>query len=117
MSVRDSDPQTFAAQRPWRRAILVDAHVSSMKDEALGVEIELSLEPVLAPLSNVGTLLLSSVRGLFTRDAVSREEPLDRTASEVEALHSEAAPNLLDCRIPFRTERRQHSFTLVIDAS
>ncbi len=37
------------------------------EDEALGVEIELALEPVLPPLQDIGPILLTRVRGLFLR--------------------------------------------------
>jgi len=53
--------------RPYRRAMLVEAQVSSMEHKAFRVEIELSLEPVLAPLHDVRSILLAGVRGLFLR--------------------------------------------------
>ena len=37
------------------------------EDKACRVEIELPLEPLLALLQDVGTILLDSVRGLFLR--------------------------------------------------
>jgi hypothetical protein len=53
------------AMRPWRRAILVDAPVSSMKTEPLGVEIVLGVEPGLTAAQDVGTVLLRPAPGLF----------------------------------------------------
>ena len=35
--------------------------------EAVQIELGLALEPVLAPLQDVGTILLGGVRGLFLR--------------------------------------------------
>ncbi len=52
-------PATVLARHVRRRPGLVD------EDEFLGVEIELVLEPVFAPLQDVGTILLARVRGLF----------------------------------------------------
>jgi hypothetical protein len=37
------------------------------EDKALGIEIELALEPILASLQNVGPILLTRVCGLFLR--------------------------------------------------
>ena len=37
------------------------------EDQALGIEIELALEPVLPRLADVGAILLRGVRGLFLR--------------------------------------------------
>lgn len=47
---------------------LVDEH------EALGIEIELAVEPGLALLQDVGPLLLGRVRGLFLRVSLWRRQ-------------------------------------------
>jgi hypothetical protein len=68
MAVRHAHAQPLAARRPpiparhvGRGPGLID------EDEAFRVEIELSLEPVLAPLHDVRSILLAGVRGLFLR--------------------------------------------------
>ena len=68
MAVRHADPQALAARgaavgagHVGRRPGLVD------EDQALGIEIGLALEPGLAPLQDVGAVLLAGVRGLFLR--------------------------------------------------
>ena len=68
MAVRHADAQALAAPAAAVRAGhlrrgpgLVD------EDETLGVEIDLAVEPVLAPLQDVGAILLAGVRGLFLR--------------------------------------------------
>ena len=35
------------------------------EDEALGIEVELALEPLPSPVQDIGTVLLSRVAGLF----------------------------------------------------
>jgi hypothetical protein len=45
--------------------MLVDAQVSSMSTRRSGVEIELGIEPVPAPLQDVRAVLLGRMRGLF----------------------------------------------------
>jgi hypothetical protein len=47
-------------ERPRRRAMLVEAQVSSMK-EALGRKVELPLEPVQTPLQDVRAALFGRV--------------------------------------------------------
>ena len=66
MALRDAGPQPLAflsaaapAGHVGRRASLVN------EDELAGIEFELVLEPGLAPLQDVGPILLRSVRGLF----------------------------------------------------
>ena len=66
MPVRDRRTAALAAPaRPRRRAILVEAPVSSMKTRRSGIEIWLGVEPGLAPRGDVGTILLAGVRGFF----------------------------------------------------
>ena len=53
-----------------RRAAVLARHIGRGpglvdEDEALGIEIELAVEPVLAPLQDVRAILLARVRGLF----------------------------------------------------
>jgi hypothetical protein len=66
MAVRDAGPAAFAARRSSAQAGhlrgetgLVDEH------EPGGVEIQLAVEPVPAPLQDVGAVLLQCVRGLL----------------------------------------------------
>ena len=68
MAVRDAEAQAFAAAAAavgashlGRSPGLVD------KDQAFGIEIGLAVEPGLAPLQDVGAVLLGRVRGLFLR--------------------------------------------------
>ena len=68
MAMGRADAQAFATPAAAMRAGqlrrgpgLVD------EDEPLGIEVELALEPVLAPLQDVGAILLAGVRGLFLR--------------------------------------------------
>jgi hypothetical protein len=68
MAVRDADTQAFAAAAAavgpshfGRSPSLVD------EDQAFGIEIKLACEPGLAPLQDVGAVLLGRVRGLFLR--------------------------------------------------
>src|SRR5271154_7306479 len=68
MTMRHAHAQPLAARRPPVPARPVGGGPSLVhKDEALRVEIELSLEPVLAPLHDVRSILLAGVRGLFLR--------------------------------------------------
>ena len=65
MPVRHPGAQPFAA---WGSAIAA-GHVGRCpglvdKDELIGIEIELAVEPVLAPLQDVGTILLGRVEGV-----------------------------------------------------
>jgi hypothetical protein len=66
VAVGDADPQAFAAaaaavgpRHVGRSPGLVD------EDQALGIEIELAFEPGLAPLQDVGAVLLGCVRSLL----------------------------------------------------
>lgn len=66
MPMRDGSSKPLTPRRPPTDAGhtgggpgLVD------EDEALGVEVELALEPDLAPLQDVRPVLLGRVRGLF----------------------------------------------------
>jgi hypothetical protein len=68
MAMGHTHAQPLAARRPPVPARHVGGGPSLVdKDEALRVEIELSLEPVLAPLHDVRSILLAGVRGLFLR--------------------------------------------------
>jgi hypothetical protein len=68
MPVRHAGAQPLAA---WRPAI-APRHVRRRpgfvnEDQPFGIEIELAVEPLLAPLQDVGTVLLGRVRRLFLR--------------------------------------------------
>jgi hypothetical protein len=68
VAVRHADPQALAA----RGSAVGSCHVglgSGLvdEDEPLRVEIRLGLEPGLAPLQDVGTILFAGVRGVFLR--------------------------------------------------
>jgi hypothetical protein len=68
MAMRDADTQAFAATA----AAVGASHVGRSpglidKDQAFGIEIELAFKPSLAPLQDVGAVLLGRVRGLFLR--------------------------------------------------
>ena len=66
VAIRDGHAQPFAQRRPAsRRAIAVEAQVSSMKTSRAGIEIDLAIEPGLAAPHNVRALLLGRVRRLF----------------------------------------------------
>ena len=63
------------------------------EDEALGIEIELHLEPGLAALRDVRPILFAGVCGLFfSRDGVAGEEAANRAVAEDEALALKRAP-------------------------
>jgi len=68
VAMRNADPQPFttptsavAARHVGRGPGFVD------EDQALGIEVELSLEPAFAPLGDIGTILLRGVGRLFLR--------------------------------------------------
>lgn len=68
MPVRHAGPQSFTA---WRSAIAT-RHVRRCpglidEDELLWIEIELAVEPFLAPLQDVWAILLGRMRCLFLR--------------------------------------------------
>ena len=69
MAVRNG--QRAAARRAARgrgvRAMLVDGPGLVDEHQPVRIEIELALEPVLAPLQDVGAVLLGGVRRLFLR--------------------------------------------------
>src|SRR3954452_2345889 len=73
--VRHADPQTSPTRGPsvapghvGRSPGLIDEH------QPLGIEVELALEPGLAPLANVGTILLGGMRRLFLRVILCRRQ-------------------------------------------
>jgi hypothetical protein len=68
VAVRDADTKALAAAAAavgsshfGRGPGLVD------EDQTFGIEIKLAFEPGLAPLQDVGSILLGRVRGLFLR--------------------------------------------------
>ena len=68
MAVGNADPQAFAAAA----AAVGASHVGRSpglvdEDQTFGIEIKLAFEPGLAPLQDVGSILLGGVRGLFLR--------------------------------------------------
>ena len=68
MAVGNADPQPLAAAA----AAVSASHVGRSpglvdKDQAFGIKIKLAFEPGLAPLQDVGAVLLSRVRRLFLR--------------------------------------------------
>jgi len=68
VSMWNADAQTFAACA----AAMGASHVRRSpgfvdEDEALRIEVELALEPVLPPPQDVGPILLARVRRLFLR--------------------------------------------------
>jgi len=68
VAVRDADAQALAA----RSAAVGAGHVGLRpglvdEDQPLRVEVGLALEPGLAPLQDIGAILLAGVRGLFLR--------------------------------------------------
>jgi hypothetical protein len=66
--VRDAGAQSLPARAAPMRAGHVRRGPGFVdEDEALGIKVELALEPVLSPLQNVGPILLTRVRGLFLR--------------------------------------------------
>jgi hypothetical protein len=52
-----------------------NAQVIIDDDKLLGIEIELTVEPFLAPLQDVGAILLGRRRCLFAHYLASRKEP------------------------------------------
>lgn len=68
MPVREAHPQPLAP----RAAAMAAGHVGGGpglvdEDEALGFEVDLAVEPVLALPQDVGTVLLDRMPGLFLR--------------------------------------------------
>jgi hypothetical protein len=62
-------------------------------DEALGIKVELALEPVLPPLQNVGPILLTRVHCLFfARQLVTLAEELKRGDAQRAAQRADAKP-------------------------
>jgi hypothetical protein len=64
----NADPQAFAAAA----AAVSASHVGRSpglidEDQAVGIEIKLAFEPGLAPLQDVGAVLLGRMRRLFLR--------------------------------------------------
>lgn len=95
VTMRDYSPAAFAPRRPsaqaghlGRRPCLVD------EDRALRIEVELPLEPGLAPLHDVGPILLGGMRRLFLnvmprrskkRQTVPRATPSPRSCRSFSA--------------------------------
>ena len=68
VAVRHAHPQPLAAWgAPVRAGHLGGGAGLVDEDQALGIEIELAVEPCLPRLADVGAVLLGSVRGLFSR--------------------------------------------------
>jgi len=66
--VRNAHSQPFAARTAAVAARQIGGGPGFIdENQALGVEIELPLEPRFAPLRDVGTILLRGMRGLFLR--------------------------------------------------
>lgn len=68
MAVREAHTQTLAL----RAAVMAAGHVGGGprlvdEDQALGVEIELAVEPALTLPQDIGSVLFDRVRGLFLR--------------------------------------------------
>ena len=67
-SMRDAGAQPLPARAAPMRAGHVRRGPGFIdEDEALGIKVELALEPVLSPLQDIGPILLTRVRGLFLR--------------------------------------------------
>jgi len=82
MPVRHAHPQAFSPRRPaetpghgGRGPGLVEEH------QALGIEIQLVLEPALPLLQDVGTALLAGVRRLFLRVILWRRQKRQSAAT------------------------------------
>ena len=94
MPVRYGYAQTLAA----RRLSVGAGHVGlgpGLVDEhqALGLQVDLAVEPLLASGQDVRSVLFRRVGGLFfTRDTVAGKEPLDRPVAEVMALLGQRPP-------------------------
>ena len=68
VAMGNADTQAFAAAAAAVRASHVGRSPGLIdKDQAFGIEIELAFEPGLAPLQDVGAVLLGRVRRLFLR--------------------------------------------------
>ena len=122
MAMRDTNPKPLAtsatpmaARHVGRGPGLVD------EDQPVGIEIELILEPLLAPDQNVGTVLFSGVRGLFLRVMAWRAKKrwivpkpkarpcsarLARTSSMVASLPGPSAAITASWCASIRSERR-----------
>ena len=106
MTMRDGSPAAFAPRRPsaqaghlGRRPGLVD------EDRALRIEVELPLEPGLAPLHDVGPILLGGMRRLFLnvmprrskkRQTVPRATPSPRSCRSFSASSASVMSGLAD---------------------
>ena len=68
MTMRHAHAQALSARTPSMAARHLGRCPGLIHEhEPLGVEIELAIEPGLAPLQDVGPVLLAGVRGLFLR--------------------------------------------------
>jgi hypothetical protein len=90
--VRDHGAQALALGR----ATAYSRHVGRLpglvdEDKPFGVEIELSFEPIFAPLGDVGTGLLARVRGLFLKVSPQRARHSHRIERETVTLRSIAS--------------------------
>ena len=66
MAVRYAGPQPLTPQAAAVRAGHVGRGPGLVdEDEPVRIEVQLTFEPILAPLQHIGTLLLGGVRGLF----------------------------------------------------
>src|SRR3954463_5932064 len=73
--MRHASPQPPTARGPS----VAPGHVGRSpglinEDQPLGIEIKLALEPGLAPLADVGPVLLGGMRGLFLRVILCRRQ-------------------------------------------
>ena len=116
VAVRNADPEALAPEAapvPARHVGLgpglVDEH------QARGVEIELPLEPGLAPAHDVGTALLAGMGGLFLRVMlVPPEEALQRAEAEYETLLGQNVAHLLERPVAVGAPRRQNGHPRVL---
>ena len=109
MAMGHTHAQPLAARRPPVPARHVGGGPSLVdKDEALRVEIELSLEPVLAPLHDVRSILLAGVRGLFfARDLVAIEKPPERSIAHQDPFLGELLAEFLERQVWRGLKRRE----------
>ena len=85
MAVWDPAPEAL----PFRGAAAFACHVRRRlgfvdEDEAVRVEIELSVEPLLSPLQYVGPVLLGGMRRLLDGDPPPIEEPPQRGEADAD---------------------------------
>jgi hypothetical protein len=118
VAVRHAHAQAFALRAASSLARHVGGRPSLVdEDEPFRVEVGLAVEPVLAPLQDIGPVLLAGVRRLFERDPVLAEEAPEPGDAGRNVFLRQRRPDLDEREVPVGRHDRQDGFSLALRPS